>query len=160
MRITGIAVALIGVVIAAFCGVTAMSFKASNENDAVLNVERRASPDLTLPLAIWAWAVVPFLLCNGTVPFFLPWTMAWPFLWAAASASREQMLAAVTAWPRMRMRQASFGDIDAALASGTEARTAFGELLAVLGECRVPRTIDLRCLFHRLPRRDRHRSRT
>lgn len=52
MRITGLAIALMGVVIAAFCGITALSFNAPNENDAVIIVERRPAPDLTLPLVL------------------------------------------------------------------------------------------------------------
>lgn len=58
MRITGIAIAFIGVVIALFCGITAMNYKAPSESDTVVHTEQRRSPDLTFPLLVAGAAVL------------------------------------------------------------------------------------------------------
>jgi hypothetical protein len=58
MRYTGLAIALIGAVVAVFTGIAALSFTAPSEADAVIHAQRRAAPDLFFPLVIACVAVV------------------------------------------------------------------------------------------------------
>jgi len=58
VKVTGIAIAVLGVVIALFCGIAQMNYKARSENDAVLQTEQRRSPNLTIPLVVAGFAVV------------------------------------------------------------------------------------------------------
>jgi hypothetical protein len=57
VRITGIVLAIVGLVIALFCGITFMNYKAPTESDAVMNTEQRRGPELAIPLIIAGAAV-------------------------------------------------------------------------------------------------------
>jgi len=48
---------MVGVVIALFCGITFMNYKAPSESDAVIHTEQRRGPDLIIPLAIGIGAI-------------------------------------------------------------------------------------------------------
>ena len=58
MRYTGLAIAVIGAMIAIFTGVAALSFTAPSESDSVIHAERRAAPELIFPLIIACVATI------------------------------------------------------------------------------------------------------